>query len=1080
MKHKEEKLKAGYNSFFSFFIRNYRLAFLIVFGLIIWGVSGLLQVPKESSPKIDYGIVVISTFYDGASAVDMDSLVTQEIENKIKDISGLSKIKATSKNSLSSIVLEFEPDINMIKVMGDIRSKVDEAKIKLPQEAEDPNIQEISSANESPFFNIHLSGHLHPVLLRDYAEKLKSYLEKDSNIASIDIEGGKEREIFVDLDPLKLAQYKISPLEINQAIKNTNKDFPIGDFKVGKLNYSLRFEGKHKQAEDIKNIVLRAEKNSVIKIKDIAKVYELEEETNRTERFIDFKTKETFNTVKLLVSRTTGKDIFTADPVIKTKTFAYAEKNFSPHLKINFTQEEFRHVKKSYNEVLSSGTFSIFIVFIILLFFLGTKEAFLASLVIPLSFLSTIAITQMRGDSLNFMVNFSMILSLGILVDTAIVIVEGIYDNLNLGYSSKESAILAIEEFKTPLISGMLTTLAVFLPLFYLPNILGKYLSFIPKSVSMTLSSSLLISLFLIPAIASVYLKEKKRKINKFKLLEYLNKYHSFHNEIFLPKIKTWYKNTIKKFIYQEKNRLLAIYGVVIVFLLTLILPVKFILFPSDDIFFFFVNVRLPEGVEKEETLEKIKPIEKILLKYPEIENLETSVLNNEATITVNLLDKEERDEKGLRDSINLAEVVRQDLDIFKNFELSVKELKGGPPSGSPIGFRVIADDYSYLKIAKKVSEDLQIILNNIEGTSDVKDDLTNIPGEMTYIIDREEALRLGVDPSLIALNVRTAVSGIEASQITREGREIKITLRYLEDYLKNFNDIDKIQILNNKGQFINLKQVVKKDLNNALSEIKRYNQKIAFKVSSDITKTGNALEITKKTKEELKNYQMPEGISVEDAGENAENKDLFMALAFGAFMAVFLIFTILVVQFNSFSYPFIIIFTILMSLIGVNIGLFITGTPRSLAFIIGVISLGGIVVNDAIILVDKINNMRKYKKENKDLGDIIAQAGASRLQPIILTTLTTTAGVLPLIWVNNFWAGLANTIIFGLCVASSLTLFVTPLMYYQFNQDIFIVIKRLFLFLTVIVLLSLIFYNILFIFLLLVYIFYLYKKFKK
>lgn len=1049
MEHKSDFVKKAEKSWLSYFVKNNKVAFLAALIIIVWGGSAAITIPKESAPDIDFGMVVISTFYDGAAAVDMDKLVTQEIENTVKDVQGIDKITSSSRDSFSSIQLQLETDADITKTVADIRSKVDEAKSKLPSDAEDPNILEIDSSMD-PIFNVNLTGNIHPALLRDYAENLKSYLEQDSVIQEIDISGGAEREIYVDVDPLKLAQYSISITEVSSAIQNTHRDFPIGNFEIDELDYSLRFQGQHKNAEDISNIVLRLVnsngQSSPITIGDLANVYEETEEIETIQSFTSLETEnhERLPTVLLNVNKSGNTNIFTVDPYIRQKVLDYVENHFGNTVEVHFTSEQLENVRDSYNTVISSGISSILIVFILLMLFIGVKEAIAASFIIPLTFLVTIGYTSSSGGTLNFMVNFSLILALGILVDTSIVIVEGIHEGIKEGYTPKEAAMAAVHEFKAPLISGTLTTLAVFIPLLVLPGILGKYLSYIPISVSVTLVASLIIALLIIPSAAATLLKCKKdrKKSNKSFFGKLSNRFYKFKE-----KLTIGYQEKYKAFTIRNlKNptwRFFSIYGIIMICALTFLLPVQFTMFPSDDQDQLSITIKMPEGTVKERTLEATLPVEQILLSNLEVRRFETKINDNQASISVELFKKEEREAQGLRTSIQFANNLREKFKNFSNYEVNVGEISGGPPSDAPVAFRLIAEDSESLQDAQKVATELKEILKEIPETDNVKDDVTNIPGEITYRVNREEAMRLGINPETVAFTTRTAIKGSDAITITREGREVDVKVRYSENKINNFDDIGNLQLINNSGQSISLSQVVTQEFNPAVSEIKRTDRKIAVTISSQLTKDGNAMEVTNAFKEKIKDYEFPDGVTLEDAGENAENTELFIALASGFIMAMFLMFTILVIQFNSFSYPFIILFTIIMSFIGINTGLYITGTPRSLAMIIGTISLAGIVVNDAIILVDRINNLRK-KYPERALEEIIAFAGSSRLQPIILTTLTTAAGIAPLIFVDTFWAGLSYTIIFGLSVASTLTLFVTPSMYYQFTLYMYQIIYRM------------------------------------
>ena len=461
-------------------------------------------------------------------------------------------------------------------------------------------------------------------------------------------------------------------------------------------------------------------------------------------------------------------------------------------------------------------------------------------------------------------------------------------------------------------------------------------------------------------------------------------------------------------------------------------LPVKFTMFPSDDTDFFNISIKSEPWTYTEETSFISKDIEKKLSKIPEVKYVQASIQTNKSFISVELIKSKEREEMWLRTSVDIIKKLQKEFKIYKNFIVTVEEIKKWPAWGSPVSFRIVMNDAKLMSEAEDVMEDIKSFLRKIPWTDWVSDDFNETPWEITYAINRSKALALWVNPDWIWIIVRSTIEWIEATEVTQNWKDVKVTVKYKQWAIKNFDDIWEIQIINNQWKSISLSQVVDKKLNSSLMNIKRVDWDIAITVNSNLNSEWNAMEVTTKLEEILQTYETPDWISIINAWENKENTDLFMALLTGSIIAVFLIFTILVIQFDSFTLPLIILFTIIMAQTWVNFWLFITWTERSLAFIIWIISLAWIVVNDAIILIDRINNLRKQNPLTK-LSEIIAKAWESRLQPIILTTLTTTAGIAPLIFVDQFWKGLAITIIFWLMVASTLTLFITPVLYHAF-----------------------------------------------
>lgn len=1030
------------SSFLALFIRNKKIAVLSCLFIFLIGILSIYQVPKESAPQIDFGTIIVNTVYPGASAVDIDQLVTQEIENKIKDVEGINEISSTSRSGVSSIVIQLEPSTDAETALNDLRNKVDQAKGSLPGDAEDPLIESLQGG-EDPLFEIQLVGDLSDTELRDHAEQLKTFLEFDPLVKEVDINGGAEREIQINIKPDLLNQYQLNTTDVLQAIRNSHRDSPIGSLDIDQRDYNLRIQGRHQNQEDIANVLVKSlsgrSSTAQIRVGDVAEVIETGKTTNTITRFFDIKNElPARNTVSLRVINKKDLDIFRADPQLRENVANYQKENLPDSISIYYSLELLKNVQDSYGRVVSSATQSIIMVVIILIFFLRIKEALVASLVIPLAFLCTIAYTFITGATLNFMVNFSMVLALGILVDVSIVIVEGIYEQIKLGKSPEDAAIHALFEFKNPLISGTLTTLAVFIPLMVLPDVLGKFLSFIPISVSVTLIAALLISLFIIPALAAGWIKDEaldeldNKKCGK--LMTKINAFYDKRDQI-VHEFGEKYARQLKKLLKTRWFRIGGFYGTIVICVLTFFLPIAFTLFPADDFDLIQVKVEMPEGTVKEKTQEATLPVEKILLETPEAEFVRTAINGNEANILIELTEKDIRSSRGLRTSLDISDDWREQFKQFGNYEVQINEAEFGPPSDAPVRFRVIARDSNKLDDARQVAQDLIAMLKDIKGTTNVRDDIINVPGELTYQLNYAELEKLKVDPNTAATAVRTAIDGVEAISLTRGSREIEVRVQFPENSIQDFNDLNNLQIINREGKSIAFGQIVSKKLNPALSEIKRVDRKIALSILSDLTREGNALEVSAEFLEKLANYDKPDGIEIVDAGENAENTALFFALGSGFIIAIVLMFSILVIQFNSFGLPGVIVFTILMSLLGVNIGMWATGIPRSLAFIIGVISLAGIVVNDAIVLVDRINSLRE-NNPGRDLIDILAEAGSSRLQPIALTTLTTAAGVGPLLLVDKFWAGLSVTIIFGLLVASTLTLFITPAMYYQIVHE--------------------------------------------
>ena len=1017
-----------------------------LFGIILafWGLLAAFTIPKESAPYIAFGIVRIVTTYPGASARDIDQLITQNIEKKIKGISGLHRYRSISEEGVSSITLEFHPGEDMTKAMGDIRSKVDEARSLLPDDIDDdPHITEIDSSLE-PFVSLVLSGNIPPENLTDIAHNLKEKIEDIPGVAEVEMEGNREREIVVQVQRERMEALGLSLLDVQNAILRTHNDVPIGTVAIDGYEYIIRFEGKRKSAEEIKNIdIIDAGKHipSLVSIGNIADVIERAKDTKRITRFATLHAQEKrfLPAIELRILRRSGSDILALEEKVRTVSHLFERENMPPGVSLSITQNMASIMRDDYKKVLVSGLESVLIVLLFLFLFVGIREGLVASLVIPLTFLITIGILSFLGKTLNFMTNFSMILSLGILVDTAIVIVEGAHHFIRQGYHRKQAALLAVYEYRMPLISGTLTTLAVFIPLLSLSGILGQYLSFIPITVIIVLTTSLLVSLFLLPAYAARLLPRRQQEIKQHSRRFVLRNTIDAAINSMQRKYKTW----LSWLLQTETRRLSALFLVMLTFITSFSLPIPFVLFPQDDQPFLTVIAQMPEGASTENTFRVTRDMEKVFNKYPEILFIKSETSGKEITFFIELLPEKERKKRHMRTVSVLEREILADMSPIEREGralIRVQSEKKGPPSEFPVGFRIIAQDGRYISAAKRTAQYLTQVLKEIPLTSGVQNDVEDIPGEFRFHIRDDKAAELGVQVDEIPRILRIALQGNTVATVQRNGRDIDIVIEMKKSDISSLDDILHLSVRTKDGAFVPISDIVTYENVDAVAAIHRNDGKFSFTVSSLLEKGGNAQDITNTFFQRLQNISLPEGVTVIDAGENEQNVELLHDLFRGFLMAILLMFLVLVIQFHSFMQPLLILFTILFAQIGVAVGLFITATPRSLAYILGAIALAGIVVNDAIIMIDQINKQRR--KQNNDyqhntahaVQNALVRAGTSRFIPIILTTLTTSAGIAPLIVQDSFWSGLSYTIIFGLIVASLLTLFLTPATYMQLS----------------------------------------------
>lgn len=1010
----------------TYFIKTPKVSFLIGVLFLVLGVLVTNIIPKESAPALDYGIVTITTVYGGASALDIDRLITDKIENNISSLSGIDTYTSTSGSGFSSVVITLDTGVDINSFISELRAKVDEVVPNLPSDLKnDPRITSINSATDQPFTSIILYGDKNAGELYYDAKDLESRLEKIFGIDKLTIKNPIEKELIIDIKKDKLESFGFSFSQIQNILTNAEQDIPIGNFLIDNKEFSMRFNGTLNTLEEIQNKRIfqlgNTDSSTVIRLKDIADVSIKSNEDAAITRFYS-KDSLKKNSIVITASKKASADLFKTQEKIDIVLDDFIASN--KDLSYTQYQQSSERMKEDFSQLLNSFLTSLAVVLSFIFIFIGIREGLLASLIIPLSFLGTIIILFFSGRTLNFMTNFSMILALGILVDTAIVIVEGIRDFMNKGFSRKEAAIKSIQEFAPALFSGILTTITVFLPLFFLPGIVGQYLSFIPITVTIVLLMSLFVALILIPSYSSILLKEKQ-KVSKIRV---------FIDKI-ISKTILGYKKILKWVIYGFVKRWIIFLLVVALFISSFFLPSSFDFFPSADSDSINLEFTYPIGTPQKEVNVSIHDIEKKLYDIEEIKYFTTSIKDNVANISLTLFPMQERKEKNQKNAFILEQEI---LETYENLDdyiaLQVKRQKNGPPSDFPVGFRVIMDSNEFIEEGKQLVNQLINELKNIEGTQGIGSDALEIPGEIEFYLDKEKLLKLNIPYASIPIFVRNALEGVRVETFSYKNEDIDVVMRIFKDDIDTLDEVLDLEI--QKG--VRLRDVVSLSYNNALSKINRKDGELSFTVFSFLTENGNTAVITEKVLEKVKSgvIKVPEGVRISDGSENAENEQLIQTLQVDLFLAIFLIFLILVVQFKSYSPPLLILQTIIFAQLGVNLGLFLTDTPRSMPYMLGIISLAGIVVNDAIILVDKIiKNIES--KEFYSQYDAIINAASSRFIPVILTTLTTSAGIFPLVFIDSFWEGLAYTVIFGLSFATVLTLFLIPLGYLLFQRKV-------------------------------------------
>ncbi|MDP8218893.1 MAG: efflux RND transporter permease subunit [Candidatus Theseobacter exili] len=1017
-------------------LRHKITVFFGLFILIIIGINSYLTLPRENAPDIPIPIFIITTVYPGVAPQDMERLVTVPLEKKLQELSGVEEMNSTTGEGVSIIRIEFTVDFNLDQAFQKVREKVDLAKPDLPDDVEEPVLTEVN-VSEFPIAIVTLTGDVSVAKLEDIAEDLEDKFELVNGVIEADIAGSLEREIQILIDPDRLAIYDLSMNDVIWAIQAENVTIPGGTVDVTTKKFTVRIPGEFENPEEIKDIVVKSRGEKPVFVRDIAVVQDYFKDRTTYARF------QGKPCVTITVRKRAGENAIRI--IDEIKQILVLERSKLPgNIHLTMTFDESKDIRSMIEELESSVLNGVVLIIAVLMFFMGFRSSLFVALSIPFSMLLTILVVQLCGFTLNMMVLFSLILAVGMLVDNAIVIVENIYRHRQEGVGRDRAAFLGTEEVGWPVIASTATTVAAFFPLIFWPDIIGKFMSYLPKTVIVVLLSSMFIAFVVNPVFCSLFMGVKKSK--KGELEDHRNK----------PIIR-FYSAVLTKAL---KHRFITMFFCFVLLVVIFVLygmfgrGVEF--FPEVDPRRVYVDVTYAEGTSLEVSNEATRLIEGVLLKKEDIKYVITTVGSQSDAVSAVLLgagagnphlsrvmfefyDFEDRK----RPSVEVIEEVRSELDALQIpgavIKLGKEEM--GPPQDSPVMVEISGDHYDVLgRLAEKVKR----AIKDVPGLVDLDDDYESGRPEFRVLIDRQRAARLGLDTRSIAMTIRTALHGTEASTLREGNEEYDITVKLPESHRKSLGDILKLRVYNKDEQLIYLSDVARVVHDAGWGAVSRKNNRRTVSVTANNAEGFNANVLLAEVRERLKTVSFPPGYFLEMTGQK-EEQDKNQAFLMKAFaLAVMLILLILVSEFNSVTMPVVIMTSVFLSLFGVFAGLLITGTPFGIIMTgIGVISLAGVVVNNAIVLIDYTHQLRDRGMERTEA---VIQAGRTRFRPVLLTAITTIAGLIPLTtgygfdvrrlkWItgsenSQFWSPMGIAVIFGLAFATVLTLVVVPVMY--------------------------------------------------
>lgn len=1102
-------------SILNFFVTNFRIVVLLIIALTVAGVYSFSRLPRESNPEVKIPIAVIATVYPGAAPADIEELVTKKIESGIFGLKNIDTVTSRSSNSLSTVTVEFDAKADLNDSIRSLRDAVNTTQKNLPSDAKESIVQEVS-IDDTPIWTASFTGPMDGFALRDAADDIKDDLEKIPGVRTVSISGGDQREFDISYDPQKLTLYGLTIDQANAAVRSTNLAVPAGTFEGARYDFPVRTDGRFYDAKALGQIpIMHTSEGAMVLLSDIATVKETSIEKTVLSRF-GTKGEPSQPNITIQVVKKTGGSIIDSVKEITTRmdaAVARLPQGTSYHVISNAADQ----INTDFDQLTHDFILTIILVFATLFLIVGVKEALVAGLAMPLVFFATFTVMLATGTSLNFLSLFALILSLGLLVDDAIVVVSATKQYLNTGkFTPEEAVLLVLNDFKIVLLTTTLTTVWAFLPLLSASGIIGEYIKSIPITVSVTLIASLFIALFINHPLAAVlervrftkpiyfascigivligvllimqhqpityvlaaccllaigwmtiwYRKGGKQKLIasaelverewadddliKKKLRDQATHTDTtfgsrlMHGILKFSVVLPVYERILAWCLSSRKTRWITVGSVTLLLIAAIALPITGIVktefFPASDFELVYVNIEGPIGLGLDQTDKIVRQVEEKLMNKPYLVSYSTIVgasasddmgggssAAHLASITVKIVPKEKRDKQ----SYEIAADLRDEFASIKTAKVTVTSPSGGPPSGSDFDAQISGDD---LQVLDKITQELKPKLEAIPGVFNADISLKSAPASYTFVLDPKRLELYQLNAASVGSVLRTAISSSEVTTIIQNGKEIKVQARFEKDRIPTLDAIQNLQVLNNAHQPVFIKDVARVTLEPAVETITRINRKRVVELTASVDAKHRPADVVSAFQEVIKQSDiLPSGYAITYGGQNEQNNESVLSILRAMIIAGLLIISTMIIQFNSFRQSFLVLVTIPLALIGVFFGLALTGIQLSFPGLIGIVALFGIVVKNAIILVDKMNlNI----KSGIPFVPAIIDAGRSRLEAIFITSICTILGILPITLSNPTWRALGGAVIAGLLLSSFFTLFIVPTLFMMLNQS--------------------------------------------
>ncbi len=1023
-----------------FAVKNHITMLLLAAILLIAGTMSYRGLPKESFPEIKIPLIFVTVIYPGATPEDMESLVTEKIEDKLEGLDGLKAVTSVSGDGYSSITVEFYPTVEVETALRRVKDKVDEAQPNLPVDVEKPFVQELNFSN-IPVFVISLSADYGTERLEELAEALRTRIASVPGVLDAKVTGKQEREIAIDADPDRLKQYGLSLNDLLHAVQAQHQNIPGGVLRAGGNRFSVTLTGEIRDPEGFRDIIVRSEEGALVRLGDVADVGFRYARDRSTIFRLNGE-----NSLAISVTKRTGVSII--DLVDDIKALVEESKPGWPAgTRVEYTMDQAKDIRMIVNELQNHIISGVLLVVLLLSFFLGFRNSFFISLAIPFSMMIGFLVLDWMDVSLNMVVLFSLIVALGMLVDDGIVVMENIYRHLQMGKDRVAAAIDGAREVTWPVIMASATTIMAFIPILFIPGIMGQFMKYLPITVMVTLVGSLFVAFLFNPVFAALFMRSGGKSLDG-------ETGDSFE------KYRKLYRRAVSRVIVRPV--LVAVFCVLFI-IGGIVSYARFgtgaDFFPITEPNVVAVEVTGPLGIDIAATDSALQIVEQALFEMPadmgDVESYSGVVgfgkvdfgdrqpESHQAYVDVKFTDFESRRVS----SWTSMQWMRENIPpLLPGWRVSVKQQNEGPPQGYPVELEISGPDFAVLSV---LADSVERRLARVPGLVNIDNDYDPVRPEIAITIDRVQAKRLGISTSEAAMAVRGAIHGFEAGKF-RVGRdEHDIMVRLNPETRESFGGLDRITVPHD-GDNIPLSSFARVEQQASLASVRRLDGRRTVQVWAEL-EPGTRDEATPKAAAmaAVRDLALPPGYTMVPGSGNREQEETQEYLGGALFVALGLVLFTMVLKFNSIAHPFMVLAGIFLSFGGAFWGLLMMNVTFSIIMSgIGIIALAGVVAKNSIVLIEFINKLRE---DGLELREAIVEAGAMRLRPVVLTSVTTMIALLPMATgvgfdflhfepilrseTSMFWRPMAWALFWGLFFNTALILFVIPTIYYAWEK---------------------------------------------